>query len=207
MGHEVLKDSLGAVDNIHISPVNPGVVRLQGGVQQIVACPANSLTARTLGGERVPILNVHVYIGPEVLLNNARTAERNLITLFLDPVQLRDEDAFGVIHGIADEESQVNEVMRVGQLIEQLEVLLQIWGSISERRQDEHSFGVCDSLSTRANGVEVDVVNGRGVDFVSFVMVIDDWGLHMGIPLGYFVEAHVHWRLGRPVTVETGPSS
>lgn len=207
MGHEVLKDGLWAVDNIHISPVNPRMIRLQGGVEQIVTCPANSLTARTLSGKGVSILNVHVHIGPEVLLDNARTAERNLVALFLDPIQLRDEEAFGVILGVADEEGQVDKVMRIGQLVEELEVLLQIWASISQRRQDEHSFSVCDSLSTRADGVEVNVVNGRRVDFIRVMVVIDDRGLHMGIPFGHFVKTHIHWRLGRSVTVETGRSS
>lgn len=197
MGHKVLQDTLGAVHDVNVAPVNPGVVSLESRVQQIVASTANGLTAGTLSSEAVTLLHAHLNIGAEILADDGRTAEANFfIGVVLDTVEFGSEVGKSVILGVTNQESQIDELVGVGQLGQEIKVLLEVGGSIAQRGQDEHALPVLDGLGGRDDGVEVNFGDGGVVHFVGFVVVEQDRGLGMGVPLDHFVDGHFHRRLG-----------
>lgn len=165
VGNEILEDLLGAVNNIHISPVNPGVLGLQGSRKKVVARATHGLATRTLGSERVALLNILAQLEVEILLDNHGAVEGDLVGALLDAIQLGSEDSKSVIGRVADEEGKIDEVVGVGKLGDQLEVLGEIPGGILERGEDQDALLVGDSLGGGLDGVEVDVANGGRVNF------------------------------------------
>lgn len=195
VSNEIFNDAIRAVKDVNISPVDPRVIRFESRVEQVVAGATDSLAARALSSKGVPVLDVHLDISPKVLLHNCRATESNLlIHLVLDPGQLSGKNSHGVVTAITNEESQVNEVVRVRQLVEEIEVVDQMFGCVSQRGEDEHPLRIRDGLGGRLDGVEVDGLDARGVHFVGSVMVEEDRGLCVRGPLDHFVDAHLHRR-------------
>lgn len=165
VGNEVLEDLLGAVNDIHVSPVDPGVLRLQGSREEVVAGATHGLAARTLGSERVTLLNILAQLEVEVLLDDHGAVEGNLVGTLLDAVKLGSEDSKSVIGRVADEEGEIDQVVGVGKLGNKLKVLGEIPGGILERGEDQDALLVGDSLGGGLDGVKVDVGDGGRVDF------------------------------------------
>lgn len=150
------------------------------------------------------LFNTHLGISAEVLADNGRAAERNLfIGVVLNAVQFRSESSKSIILAVADEESQIDELVGVGQLVEKIEVLLEVGGSVTERSQNEDTFTVVDGLDRGFDGVQIDLTDGGAVDFVGFVVVEEDRGLGMGVPLNHLVEGHLHGGFRGAIAVET----
>lgn len=195
MSDEIFNDAVRAVENVNISPVDPGVVRLESRIEQVVAGATDSLAARTLSSKGVPVLDVHFDISSKVLLHDCRATESNLlIHLVLDPGQLSGKNSHGVVTAITNEESQVNEVVRIRQLVEEIEVVDQMLGCISQRGEDEHPLRIRNGLGGRLDGVEVNCLDARGVHFIGSVVVEEDRGLRVCGPLDHFIDAHLHRR-------------
>lgn len=203
VGHEIFDDTFGAIRDIDVSPVHPRMLGLHRRVEQVVAGATNGLTTGPLGGERVTILDAHLDIGSEVLLHDGRAVESDLIALFLNPLQFRQQDLQGVILAVADEETQVDEMVRVADLVEQFEVFFQVVGGIPQGRQDENAFVVGDGLGTRVDSVQFDLADGGGVDFVRFVVVQEHGRLSVAVPFNHLIQRHFHGGLGGAVAVET----
>ena len=204
MSSEILDNLIGAIHDIHISPVDPWVIGLQSRVEEIVACTGDRRATWSLCGERMAFLDTHLDIRSEVLLHDSRTPESNLLLhLALDAVQLRGKNGKCVVLAVTNEEGQIDKFMRVRQLVKQVEVFLDVGGRISQRGKNEHALAVRRSPGCGLDGVEVYARNGARVHFVGFVVVEDDGCLSMGIPLNHFVDGHFHWRLGGTVAVET----
>jgi hypothetical protein len=72
--------------------------------------------------------------------------------------------------------------VRVCELGDELEIVLQKGSSILQRRKDQYSFVSNDSLWARGNRVQVDMLNRGGVDFERLVVVEEDGRLHVRIP-------------------------
>jgi len=200
---EVLDDLLRAVDDIDVSPVHPGVVGLQSRVEKVVAGSTNGLATGTLGGKGVPVLDVHVDDCSKVLLDNRRAAECDLLLrLLLDALQLRREHGKGVIGAVANQEGQIDKLVRVGQFGDEVEVLGEVGGRVSQRSQDEHLLAVGNGLGGRLDGIQIVGGDRAGIDFVRLVVVEDDGCLEMSVPLDHLIDRHLHRRLGGAIAVE-----
>lgn len=204
MGHKVLQDALGAVGDVHVTPVDPGVIRLESRVEQEVTGTTNSLATGTLGRKGVSLFHTHLSIGTKVLSDDRGAAEADFfIGVVLDAIELGSQVGQGVILAVSDEEGQIDQVVGVGQRVQELEILGEVRGGIAERGQDEDALAVEEGLGGRLDGVEIDFEDGGAVDFVGLVVVEKDGGLGVCIPLDHLVEGHFHWRFGGAVAVET----
>lgn len=194
VGDKVLENFLGAVDNVHISPVDPGVLRLEGSREEVVARATHSLATGTLGSERVALRNILAQLEVEVLLDNHGAAEGYLIGALLDAVKLGSKDSKSVIGRVADEEGKIDQVVGVGKLGDQLKVLGEIPRGILEGGKDQDALLVGDGLGGRLDGVEVDVGDGGRVDFYRSVVVEDNRGMKVSTPSLLLIKGHLHWR-------------
>lgn len=193
MCHEIFQNPLRAVDNIDIAPVDPGVIGLKSRVQQVVPGTTDRLTARTLSRERVPFLDAHLNVSTEVLLDDSGTAEADfLVGVVLNAIQLRRKIGQGVILAVAHKESQIDQLMRVRQLVQEVEVFLKVGSGIAERGENEDTFAIGHGLRGGLDRVEVDFGDGCAVYFVGFVVVEEDGGLGVSVPLNHFIEGHFH---------------
>lgn len=122
MCDKVFNDLLRTVHDINVSPVNPGMLGLQGSRKQIVSGLAHRLSSRSLCGEAVSGLDIHVHGLAEIFLHNQNTVEGNLVCPLLYSVKFRRENGQGIIRGVADQETKVDEIMGVGKLGEKIEV-------------------------------------------------------------------------------------
>ena len=172
--HEVLDDALGALDNIHISPVNPRVLRLQRGAEEEVPGLAHCLPPGTLEFKRVPHGNILAFGQPIVLLHNGDTVERAAelrIGLGLDTVQFRGEDGKGIIAGVGYQKCEVDEFVGIRQLRNELKVFGKVVCGVTERSEYQYPFLVLDGVGGRRDLVQVDVLNGARIDLNRLVMV------------------------------------
>ena len=191
MGDEVFDDLGRAVHNVHIPPVHPGVVGLQGGREKVVTRSAHGLSAWSLGLESVTVLDVLAQLEAKILLDNQSAAE--FVGTLLEAIQFRGENGEGLIGGITNEEAKINEVVRVRELGDQLKVLGEIPVGILERGEDENAFLVVDSICGRLDGVQVDALDRGRIDFYWGVGIVHDGSMKMRRPGCLFVKGHLHW--------------
>lgn len=191
VGDEVLNDLGRTVDNVDISPVDPRVVGLQGGREEIVARPAHGLSARPLGLEAVTVLDILAQLEAKVLFDNHSAAE--LIGPLLETVELRGESGKGLVGRVAHEEAEVNEVVRVRELGDQLKVLGEVRAGILERGEDKDAFLVVDGVGRRLDGVQVDVLDRGRVYLYWVVRIVHDGSAKVRRPGRLLIEGHLHW--------------
>lgn len=204
MRNEVLDDLCRAILDIHVPPIHPRMVRLQRRTQQIVARPAHRLSPGPLRRETVPVLDALAQRNAEIFLNDHGAAEGQPFRLArLHALQLLRENSECIICRIADEEREVDEMVRVRELGEQIKVLLNVVGGIAQGREDEDSFLVGEGFGRRFDRVEVDVLDRRGIDLYRLVVVEYYGGLEVGVPAGLLVRRHVHGRFGGAPAVES----
>jgi len=191
VGDKVL-DNLGrTVHNVDVSPVDPRVVGLQGGREEIVARSAHCLSARALGLEAVTVLDILAQLEAKVLLDNQSAAE--LVRPLLEAVELRGERGKGLVGRVAHEETEINQVVRVRKLGDQLKILGEVPAGILERGENEDAFLVVDGVGSRLDGVQVDVLDRGRVYLYWVVRIVHDGGTKVRRPGGLFVERHLHW--------------
>lgn len=193
MGHEVLQDTLGTVGNVHVAPVHPGVIGLQSGVEEVIPGTGDSLASWTLCGERVSLRHSHLNVGTEVLLDNGCAAEANfLLGVVLDAIEFGGEVGEGVVLAVTNKEGQIDQIVWVGKFVKEVEVFGQVRSGITKRGQDEYTFAVESGLGGGLDGVQVEIGDSGGVDFVGFVAVKEDGGLGVGTPFDHLVNGHLH---------------
>lgn len=129
--------------------------------------------------------------------------EGNVVRSRLYAVQFRREDGQGVINRVADEEAQIDEFVRVGEFGEEIEVLGDVRGGISERGEDEDALPVAEGAVGGDDRIEVDGLNTRGIDMIGLMVIKENGSLQVLIPRDIFVSAHVDGRFRRPKAVET----
>lgn len=182
VSYEILNDVPRAVNDVDIAPVDPCVVGLESSGEQVVAGPAHGLPARTLRLEAVAIRDILAEMESKVLLDDRCAPEGNGVRALLDPLELHRQHSHCIIGRVADEEGDVNQVVRVAQLGKQLEVLGQVRRCILQRGQDEYPLLVLECLLGRLDGVEVDTLDGGGVDLYRRMMIEDDGSLEVLMP-------------------------
>lgn len=182
MGNKVLDDLLGTVDDIHVSPVHPRVVVLEGRGQEVVPCLAHGLAARRLGREAMAVLDVLAQREPEILLDDHGAPKGNAVWALLDAVELGGEDGEGVVGSVAHEEPEVDEVVGVRELGEKLKILGEVTRGVLERGEDEDSFFVLHGLGGGLDRVQVDMLDRGGFDFKRGVVVEHDGGTEVRRP-------------------------
>lgn len=192
MGNEILNDFLGAVLNVHIAPVNPGVLGPEGSRQEVVSCLAHGLASRSLGFETVSVLDGLAQLEVEVLLHHQGAAEGDLIGARLDALQFHGQDCESTVGGVANKECKIDQVVRVGQLRNKFEVLGQIGRSILEGGDDKNALLVRNSVARRLDRVQVDRYDGGLIDIYRSMVVEDDWRLEVGIPCLLLAQRHLH---------------
>lgn len=101
----------------------------------------------------MPIGDVLAQREPEILLHHQRAAEGHVVGPLLDAVQLGGQHGERVVGRVADQEAQVDQVVRVGQFREQLEVLGEVGGSVLERGEDEDALLVLEGFRGGFDGV------------------------------------------------------
>ena len=202
VGNEVFKDFGRAVHDVHIAPVNPRMLWLQGSGEKVVAGLAHGLPPRTLCVEGVPLLDTLAQVEVKVLFNDHGAAERDVVGPLLDSVEFGRKHGEGIILGVGDEEGEVDQVVRIRELGEQLKVLGEVGGSVLEGRDDEDFLLIDDGLAGGLDGVEVDVLDRFRVDLERCVVVENDGRLHVRIPSRVLVLRHVYRRRRRSPAVE-----
>lgn len=139
----------------------------------------------------MPVLHLLTDDLPKVLLHNQGAVERDIIRPHLDAVQLARQDGERIVGGIADEEGEVDEFVRVGELGQEVEVFVDVRRRVSQRGEDEDPFPVLPSFGGRLDRVEVYVIDRGGIDLDGSVVVEEDGRLEMCAPVRLLVEGHL----------------
>lgn len=192
VGDKVLDDLAGAVFDVDVPPVDPGMLGLEGGREKVVSGAAHGLSARALGGETVAVLDGLRDMDAEILLDNHDAAEGQVVGLCrLDALKLLGQDGQGVVGRVANQEGQVDQVVGVGELGDEIKVVVDVRGGVAERSEQQDALLVGGGLGGGLDGVEVDALNGGGVDFDRGMVVEQDGGL-VGAPEHLLVGRHLH---------------
>ncbi len=191
MRNEILQNALGAIHNIHISPIDPRMLRLERRIKQVIPRPADRLPSRALRREAMSVLHLLTGDLPKVLLHDEGAVERDMICPHLDAVQLARQDGERIVGGVADEEGEVDQFVGVGELGQEVEVFVDVRSRVSQRGEDEDPFPVFPSFGGRLDRVEVYVIDGGRVDLDGSVVVEEDGRLEMCAPVGLLVEGHL----------------
>lgn len=174
---KVLNNLGRAVLDIDIAPVNPTVFRLQSSAKKVISSLAHCLSARTLSSETVSVLDVLTQMNTEILLNDGSAVEGDRVGAILDALEFLGEDGECVVSAVADEESEIDQVVGVGQLRDQIEVVVDVGSGVAERSEQEYALLVVEGLSRALYGVKVDTADGGVVDLDGSVVIEDDGGL------------------------------
>lgn len=207
MSDKVLDDFRRAVLDIDIAPVDPAVFRLHGSTEEVISGLAHGLSTRTLGSETVSVLDVLAQMDAEIFLHNGDTVEGDRVCAGLDALELFGQNGKSIIGAVADEESEVDEVVRVCQLRDQVEIIVDVGSGIAQRSEKENALLVVNGLSCALDGIEIDAVDGGVVDLDGGVVVEDDGCLQAPRPQHLLVRCHLHWRFGGTETVEPAMSA
>lgn len=93
--------------------------------------------------------------------------------------------------------------MGVGELGEEVEGLFDVRGGVAERGEDEDALFVRHGFGGGVDGVKIDSLDCRAVDFYRCVVVEDDGRLEPARPLRLFVGRHVSGGFGGSPAVES----
>lgn len=141
MPHEVLEDGKRGGLDVSVSPVDPAMRRPQGSTQQPIPGLGHELPSRGLGGKAVSALDVLVDLLAKVLLDDRDLAVRlPRVRVVLQLLQQLRQQARGVVLRVRDQEGQVDEVVRVGEVAQMREEHGQVRRGVSQRRAQQDSL-------------------------------------------------------------------
>jgi hypothetical protein len=202
MRYKVFDDPVRCFHNVHVPPVDPAMLRLQSSSKEIVACPAQSFAPRSLCLKAVSILDVLRELYVEILLHDHCGTKGSLLDV-LHSRELQCQCRHCVVGGVANNEGQVNKLVRVRELCEQVEVRSDVLGSIAEGREDKHPLPVANSVCGGVDIVEIDVLYYGAVHLDGRVVVEEYGRVHVRVPVFGFVGCHAHWRFRGAEAVES----
>lgn len=128
---KVLNDLGRTVLDIDITPVNPAMLRFHSRAEKVISSLAHSLSTRTLSSETMSILNTLTQMNTEIFLDYGSAVEGNRVGTVLDALEFFCEDGEGVIGAVADEESEIDQLVGVGQLRDEIEVVVDVGGGVA----------------------------------------------------------------------------
>lgn len=139
VSHKVLKNSEWRGFDIDISPIHPAVSGSQSRAEQPVACLGHRLTTTSLRCKTVTRLDVLVDLLSEILLHNRDLAKCFLgVRVGLQLLQLLCQERNGVVLGVSDKKCQIDEVVRISQVLQVAEEHWQMRRRISKRGAYEY---------------------------------------------------------------------
>ena len=174
---KVLDDLGRAVLDVDITPVDPAVLRLHSSTEKVISSLAHSLSARTLRSETMSILDTLAQMNAEIFLHYGSAVEGDRVGATLNALEFLGKDGEGVIGAVADEESEIDQLVRVGQLRDKVEVVVDVGSGVAQRGEEENALLVVNGLSRALYGIEVDTADGGVIDLDGSVVVEDDRGL------------------------------
>ena len=128
---EILNDLGRTVLDIDITPVDPTVLRLHSSAEKVISSLAHGLSARTLSSETVSVFDTLAQMNTEIFLNHSSAAERDRVGTTLDALEFFGEDGEGIIGAVANEESEIDQLVRVGQLRNEIEVIVDVGSGVA----------------------------------------------------------------------------
>lgn len=174
---KVLNDLGRAVLDVDIAPIDPTVLRLHGSAEKVISCLAHCLSTRTLSSETVSVLDILTQMNSEIFLNDGSAVEGNRVWAILNALEFLGKDGKCVISAVANEKSEIDQVVRVCQLRDEIEVVVDVGSGVAQRSEEEYALLVIDGLSRALYGIEVDTADGGVVDLDGSVVIEDDGGL------------------------------
>ncbi len=113
MGYEILQNMAGALRNIHVPPVDPLMFWLQRFLQQCISHDSNLLPSVDLRCKSMSCSYIlRGNIAKVFKDDSASVEDRGLLTA-LYVVELGIKDRPGVIDGVSNDETQINEMVRI----------------------------------------------------------------------------------------------
>ena len=131
VGDKVLDDLGRAVLDVDITPVYPTMLRLHSSTEKVISSLAHGLSARTLGSETVSVFNTLAQVNTKIFLHYGSAVEGDRVRATLNALEFFGEDGESVIGAVADEESEVDQLVRVGQLRDEIEIVVDVGGSVA----------------------------------------------------------------------------
>lgn len=104
------------------------------------------------------ILHVGSDDDTKILLYNQSAAEGYLVRSFLHSIQLRGQNSQSIISRIANQKSEIDQVVRIRQLAEKIEIFAEVRRSVFKRGKDKDSLFIDLCARGRHDVVEVDVL-------------------------------------------------
>lgn len=87
--------------------------------------------------------------------------------------------------------------MRISEFGQEIEIFAKVWRSISERGEDKNALPVAEGAVGGDDGVEVDLLDARGIDLIRLMVIEQNRCLKVLIPRDIFVCAHIdRWFCG-----------
>lgn len=148
------------------------------------------------------VFDVLLHADAKVLLDDQCGVESN-VRVVLHTLKLHGKYRQCVVSAVTDQERKIDELMRIGELREEVEMLGKMLRSIAERRGDQHTLFIADSIGGGVDAVEIDVLNLGVVDLNWCVVVVQYGRSHVCMPVLDLIGGHSHWRLGGPEAVES----
>lgn len=159
--HQIFENGERSSLDIDITPVDPGVIRAQSGTEKPVSGLGHELSAASLGGETVTAFDILVNLLTKVLLNDGNLSIwLSRVLVILDRVHVVDQKLKRVIFGVGNQESEINQVVRVGKVAQVREEHGQMRRGIAERNTEKNALFSLPSSSSATDGVQVIVSHG-----------------------------------------------
>lgn len=120
------------------------------------------------------ILHVGSDDDTKVLLYNQSAAEGYLVRSFLHSIQLRRQNSQSIISRIPNQKSEIDQVVRIRQLAEKVEILAKVRRGVFKRGKDKDSLFIDLCARGRHNVIEVDMLYRCGIDGYGRMVVEQD---------------------------------
>ena len=132
MAHQVLQDGKGSRLDINISPIDPLVVWAKCSAKKPVPRLRHQFSPTCLRRETVATLHILVDLLPKILLDDRYFAiVLRVIFICLYPFQILHENLQRPIFRVADQKCKIDQVVRVGEVMQVREKHRQMWLGVS----------------------------------------------------------------------------
>lgn len=175
MSNKVFDDLGRRVLDINVSPVDPAVLGLHGSAEQIIPCFSHCLSPGSLSSESVAVLDTLARVDAKVLFDDHGAAEGDRVGACLDALKLLGENGHGVVGAVTNKEGQIDQVMRIGELRNQIKVVVDVGSGVAKGSEQQDALLIGDTFGSALDGVQIDVLDGANIDF-DRGMVVEEYG-------------------------------